>query len=156
MSAMVSQITGVSVVQFVQAQIKEKSKLRVTGLCERNRPVTSGFPHKGPITRKMFPFDDVIMSFTLDWKSVWFGWLERPKSGRSHIYSVDCSGKRISHHSSVCCWQEEILGLTHVAIKACVKGVPIEGKFPTDTLRNNDAMITSSLRQNDVGDVVWT
>ena len=27
---------------------------------------------------------------------------------------------------------------------------------PTDTWRNNDAMITSSLRQNDVGDVVWT
>ena len=32
---------------------KETSKLRVTG------PVTS--PHKGPVTRKMFPFDDVIM-----------------------------------------------------------------------------------------------
>ena len=27
---------------------------------------------------------------------------------------------------------------------------------PTDTWRNNGAMITSSLRQNDVGDVVWT
>ena len=25
------------------------------------RPVTGGFPHKGPMTRKMFPFDDVIM-----------------------------------------------------------------------------------------------
>ena len=27
---------------------------------------------------------------------------------------------------------------------------------PMDTWRNNDAMITSLLRQNDVGDVVWT
>ena len=34
------------------------SKLRVTGLCA-GWPVTS--PHKGPITWKMFPFDDVIM-----------------------------------------------------------------------------------------------
>ena len=30
------------------------------------------------------------------------------------------------------------------------------GACPTDTWRHNDAMITSSLRLNDVGDVVWT
>ena len=40
---------------------KKKSKLRVTVLCARNSPVTSEFPHKGPVTRKIFPFDDVIM-----------------------------------------------------------------------------------------------
>ena len=34
---------------------KKTSKLRVTGLCV-------GFPHKWPVTRKMFPFDDVIMN----------------------------------------------------------------------------------------------
>ena len=40
---------------------KKKSKLRVTGLCAgiHRRPVNS--PHKWPVTRKMFPFDDVIM-----------------------------------------------------------------------------------------------
>ena len=38
---------------------KKTSKLRVTGLCEGNSPVNS--PHKGPVTRKMFPFEDVIM-----------------------------------------------------------------------------------------------
>ena len=38
------------------------SKLRLTGLCEGNSPVIGEFPHKGPITRKMFPFDDVIMN----------------------------------------------------------------------------------------------
>ena len=37
---------------------KKTSKLRVTGLCAWNSPVT----HKGPVTRKMFPFDDVIMA----------------------------------------------------------------------------------------------
>ena len=35
------------------------SKHRVTGLCEGNSPLN--FPHKGPVTRKMFPFDYVIM-----------------------------------------------------------------------------------------------
>ena len=45
---------------YVQAQIKETSKLRTTGLCEGNSPRSSS--HEGPITRKMFPFDEVIMS----------------------------------------------------------------------------------------------
>ena len=52
---------------------KKTSKLRVTGLCEGNTLVTSEFPaHKGPVTRKMFPFDDVIMiSWHDDLPSVW-------------------------------------------------------------------------------------
>ena len=37
------------------------SKLRVTGLCSGNSPGPVNSPHKGPVTRKMFPFDDVIM-----------------------------------------------------------------------------------------------
>ena len=41
---------------------KKTSKFRVTGLCEENPPVTCGFPHKGPVPRKMFPFDDIIMT----------------------------------------------------------------------------------------------
>ena len=38
-----------------------RSKLRITGLCVgiHRWPVNS--PHKGPVTRKMFPFDCVIM-----------------------------------------------------------------------------------------------
>ena len=40
---------------------KKTSKLRVTGLCAGNSTVTGEFPHKGPVTRTMFPFDDVIM-----------------------------------------------------------------------------------------------
>ena len=42
---------------------KKASKLRITGLCAGNSPVTGEFPHKGPVTRKMFPFDDVIMAW---------------------------------------------------------------------------------------------
>ena len=39
---------------------KKASKLRVTGLAG-NPLVTDGFPHKGPATRKMSPFDYIIM-----------------------------------------------------------------------------------------------
>ena len=41
---------------------KKTSKLRVTGLCVGNPPGPVNSPHKWPVTRKMFPFDDVIMS----------------------------------------------------------------------------------------------
>ena len=40
---------------------KKTSKLRVTGLWAGNSPGPVNSPHKGPVTRKMFPFDDVIM-----------------------------------------------------------------------------------------------
>ena len=49
---------------------KKILKLRVTGLCARihRGPVNS--PHKWPVTRKMLPFDDVIMDL---WHLGWSG-----------------------------------------------------------------------------------
>ena len=41
---------------------KKTSKLRGTGLCVGKSPGPVNSPHKWPVTRKMFPFDDVIMS----------------------------------------------------------------------------------------------
>ena len=47
---------------------KKTSKHHVTGLCDGNSPVTGEFPAvtgefpaRKPVTRNMFPFDDVIM-----------------------------------------------------------------------------------------------
>ena len=64
MSAMAAQITGVSVVCLIVCsgadQRKHKSSASLTFVRGIHRwPVNS--PHKGPVTRKMFPFDDVIM-----------------------------------------------------------------------------------------------
>ena len=42
---------------------KKTSKLRVTGLCAGNSPGPVNSPHKWPVTRKMFPFDEVIMKY---------------------------------------------------------------------------------------------
>ena len=38
------------------------SELRVSGLCAGKSPEPVNSPHKWPVTRKMFPFDDVIMT----------------------------------------------------------------------------------------------
>ena len=40
---------------------KKTSKLRVTGLFVGNSPRPMNSPHKGPVTRKLLPFDDVIL-----------------------------------------------------------------------------------------------
>ena len=40
---------------------KKTSKLRVTGLCAGNSLLTGEFPAQRPVTRKMVPFDDVIV-----------------------------------------------------------------------------------------------
>ena len=39
-------------------RLKETSKL-----CEGNLPWPVNFPHKGPVTREMFPLDNVIMKY---------------------------------------------------------------------------------------------
>ena len=51
---------------------KKTSKLRVTVLCAGNSPGPVNSPHKGPVTRKMFPFDDVIMDicFCIVWSRI--------------------------------------------------------------------------------------
>ena len=41
---------------------KKTSQICVTGLCEGNSMLPVNSPHKGPVTRKMFPSDDVIMN----------------------------------------------------------------------------------------------
>ena len=63
MSTTASEIAGVSIVCWTvcSGADKQKSKRRVTGLCERNPLVTGRFSSQGPGTRKIFPFDDVIL-----------------------------------------------------------------------------------------------
>ena len=62
---------------------KQTSKLHVTGVWE-GWPVNS--PHKGPVTRKMFPFDDVIMCGKLKWTWTW------TSPSKCHISVRQCSG----------------------------------------------------------------
>ena len=65
MSAMATLITGVSIVYSTVCSSTDQRKYQSSALLALVRgihrfPVYS--PHKGPVTRKMFPFDDVIMT----------------------------------------------------------------------------------------------
>ena len=72
MNAMTSKITGVLIAQpFVQSQIKENIKAPRHWLFVREThrgPLKS--PIKWPVTRKMFPFDDVIMFCPIIWPGI--------------------------------------------------------------------------------------
>ena len=68
MSTIASQITSLTVVYssvYSDVDQRKTSKLRVTGLCVANSPGPVNSPHKWPVTRKMFPFDDVIMPWLI-------------------------------------------------------------------------------------------
>ena len=61
MSAMASEITGVSIIYPTVCSDADQRKLRFTGLCEGNPPVNGAFPSQRASNAEMFPFDDVIM-----------------------------------------------------------------------------------------------
>ena len=66
---------------------KKTSKLRVTGLCSGNSPGSVNSPHEWPVTRKILPFDDVIM------KPVLPDWCNRPGHDEC-VWSVRPRGTR--------------------------------------------------------------
>ena len=68
MGAMASQITGVSIIYSTVCTVADQRKLKSSVSLAFVRiihgwPVNS--PHKGPVTQKMLPFDDVIMKYIL-------------------------------------------------------------------------------------------
>ena len=81
MASQITSLTGCLLNRLFRRRSKKTSKLRVTGLRVGNSPGPVNSPPKGPVTRKMFPFDDVNMlmmnaksKFSLisisDWKVV--------------------------------------------------------------------------------------
>ena len=69
MSTMASHITGVSAVCSTVCSGTDQRKHQGSASLAFVRGIHRwpvNFPHKGPVTRKMFPFDDVIMNFTFD------------------------------------------------------------------------------------------
>ena len=64
MNAMVSQITGVLIVHSIVCSDADRRKHQSSTLLAFVRGIHRWLvnsPHKGPVTRIMFPFDDVIM-----------------------------------------------------------------------------------------------
>ena len=69
-------------------QPKKISKLRVTGLCEGNLPVTGEFPAhiQKASTPKMFPFDDVIMVSSVRSHGIQLRTISQDAKGNSSWY----------------------------------------------------------------------
>ena len=64
MSAMASQVIIVLIVYSIVCSVADQRKLRSSDSLAFVRGIrrwTVNSPHKGPVTRKMFPFDDVII-----------------------------------------------------------------------------------------------
>ena len=65
MTTIASQITSLTVVYSIiysGADQRKHQSYAALALCAGNSPGPVNFPHKGPVTRKIFPFDDVIMA----------------------------------------------------------------------------------------------
>ena len=74
MTAMASQSTSLTIAYSIVClgadQSKHQSPASIAFVCGIHRgPVNT--PHKGPVTQKMFPFDDVIMSKKLKSEDRW-------------------------------------------------------------------------------------
>ena len=96
MTTMASQITSPTVVCLFRRWSKKKSKLRVTGLLRGSHRGQVNSPHKWPVTRKMFPSDDVI---------VWNHNHNTTKHNKTVCiicgrYSISASFNSLSHHWS--------------------------------------------------------
>ena len=97
MSTMASKITGVAIVCLTACsgadQRKRQSSASPTFVWGIHRwPVNS--PHKGPETRKMFPFNDVIMESWQDLKRKWDA--SNGHCTTSNLISVDCKKPWVS------------------------------------------------------------
>ena len=86
---------------FIRTQIKETSKLRVTGLCEGNSPVTGEFPAQRANDTEMFPFDDVIMNFERTTDAIW---LLGPELQIGITLSPCLSSLKITHNALIKCY----------------------------------------------------
>ena len=75
MSTMASQITSLTIVYSTVYSRADQWKYQSSAslaFVRGNSPVTGEFPHKGPVTRKMFSFDDVMMSSqNIDTQIIW-------------------------------------------------------------------------------------
>ena len=90
MGAIASQITSLAIVySTVYYQRKHQSSASLAVVWGINRGSVNS-PHKWPITRKMFPFDDVIMNFA----TVWILYVSPDLLERVEYFYSNCKGSR--------------------------------------------------------------
>ena len=91
---------------------KKTSKLHITGLCVGNSPGPVNSPHNGPVTRKMFPFDDVIMVSNI---------VNLTKESLIHMWEI-----HVTHQPWISSWkhlwfEKEMVSLTSFVTMYCME-----------------------------------
>ena len=74
MSAMASQITSLTIVYstvYSGTDQRQRQSSESLAFVRRSQPWPVNSPHKGPVTQKMFSFDDVIMVIQSLLESIW-------------------------------------------------------------------------------------
>ena len=89
---------------------KKTTKLRVTGLCAGNSPGPVNSPHQWPVTRRMFPFDDVIMAL------VWVGYSQNTSSAGFTNLNPAPEGSLRLIPQPVARWAKTILQLLNMCL----------------------------------------
>ena len=135
MTEMASQITSLTSV-YSRRRSKKTSKLRVTGLCEGNSPWPVNSPHKGPVTRKKFPFDAVIITWVVQrWMkrcastAMSLLWRHNGRDSVSNHQPHDCLLNRLFRRSSKKTSKIRVTGL-------CAGNSPGTGEFPAQKASN--------------------
>ena len=106
MGTMASQITSLTIVSSTvysgTDQIKYYSSASLAFVREIHRwPVNS--PHKGPVTRKMFPFDDVIMKIRQRTNRVHNSWgILRISTILHNVWATQTPMSEIKQKSNAC------------------------------------------------------
>ena len=139
--------------------VGRRSKLRVTGLCAGIHRWPMNFPHKRPVTRKAFPFDDVIMcvchnATTREQMSVWK--LAGSMGYLVSIFTINPHGMSLKYFSTLLQYYGSV-EITHrkclMNTRTCTKIESIHG-----TSRSNKAWCYTKLH-NAAGrtqDGLWT
>ena len=109
MNAMASQITGVLIVllkHLFRHRLKKISKLCVIGLCESFHRCPVNSPHKGTVTRKVFPFDGIMV----------------------YRKTTSCIFQRINDFLT---WWRHQMKTLSALLAICAGNSPVPGEFPT-------------------------
>ena len=143
MTMLASQITSLKVVYSIVYsgvnQGKHQSSASLAFVREIHRgPVN--FPHKWPVTRKMFPFDDVIMLFNGN-PPIVNGFPSLTARGDQKVSLSRC------HHEIEAWWRHQMTSFSAL-LAICAGNSPVPGEFPAQRPVTRSFDIFFGLRLN--------
>ena len=149
MGAMASQITSLTIVYLTvfsgAHQRKHQSSASLAFVRGIHRwPVNS--PHKWPVTRKMFPLDDVIMTHIsikqyIHAGLIWFAliWYH---GIHSVIFSRPVYSSALYAHEVFVAWKRHQMETFSAQLALCEENSPVTGEFASQRASNADFVVS--------------